>query len=232
MKKIIGILFLIMLFTSAQSQVLITLLLGDKLNSPGMEFGLTGGYNWSTISNMEANKSLSTLNLGFYFDIKMKNQLWLNTGVLVKSKLGTGKLTSNDLEFLGATQYEQEGDYNQSINYFLVPALAKYKFKNHFYVEAGPQFGLGHKSWVEFLEKNDDLDARIREFNKDKINRFDVGFRGGIGYKLLKGTGMNIGLAYYYGFLDVYKERSGTNNQSLFLKVDIPIGRAKKEDKG
>lgn len=232
MKKIIGILFLIILFTNAHSQVLITLLLGDKLNSPGMEFGLTGGYNWSTISNMEANKSLSTLNLGFYFDIKMKNQLWLNTGVLVKSKLGTGKLTSNDLEFLGATQYEQEGDYNQSINYFLVPALAKYKFKNHFYVEAGPQFGLGHKSWVEFLEKNDDLDARIREFNKDKINRFDVGFRGGIGYKLLKGTGMNIGLAYYYGFLDVYKERSGTNNQSLFLKVDIPIGRAKKEDKG
>ena len=70
MKKIIGILFLIILFNNAHSQVLITLLLGDKLNSPGMEFGLTGGYNWSTISNMEANKSLSTFNLGFYFVIK------------------------------------------------------------------------------------------------------------------------------------------------------------------
>lgn len=232
MKKIIGILFLIILFNNAQSQVLITLLLGDKLNSPGMEFGLTGGYNWSTISNMEANKSLSTFNLGFYFDIKMKNQLWLNTGVLVKSKLGTGKLTTADLDFLQATRYESEGDYNQSINYFLVPALAKYKFKNHFYVEAGPQFGLAHKSWIEFIEKNDDVNVRIREYNKDLLNRFDVGIRGGVGYKLLKGTGMNIGLAYYYGFIDVYKDRSGTNNQSLFLKVDIPIGRAKKEDKG
>ena len=232
MKKIIGILFLIMLFTGARSQVLITLLLGDKLNSEGLEFGLTGGYNWSTISNMEANKSLSTFNLGFYFDIRMKNQLWLNTGVLVKSKLGTGKLTDADLDFLGASKYESEGDYNQSINYFLVPVLGKYKFKNHFYIEAGPQFGLAHKSWVEFIEKNDDLDARIREYNRDLLNRIDVGIRGGVGYKLLKGTGMNIGLAYYYGFIDVYKERSGTNNQSLFLKVDIPIGRAKKEDKG
>ena len=76
------------------------------------------------------------------------------------------------------------------------------------------------------------MNVRIREYNKDLLNRFDVGIRGGVGYKLLKGTGMNIGLAYYYGFIDVYKDRSGTNNQSLFLKVDIPIGRAKKEDKG
>ena len=29
---------------------------------------------------------------------------------------------------------------------------------------------------------------------------------------------------YYYGFLDVYKDRSGTKNSSLFLKVNVPIG--------
>ena len=232
MRKILGLFFLLALAGSAHSQVLISLLLGDKLNSEGLEFGLTGGFNWSTISNMEADKSLSTLNLGFYFDIRMKQQFWLHTGVLVKSRLGVAELSTNDLNYLEVSQYESGGDYNQSINYFLVPVLAKYKFKNNFYIELGLQFGLAYKSWVEYIEKNDDVDARIREYNKDQINRIDAGIRGGVGYKLLKGTGMNIGLAYYYGFVDVYKTRSGTNNQSFFLVLDIPIGKSKKPDTG
>ena len=45
----------------------------DKLNSEGLEFGLEGGVNWSNISNLDADKSLSTFNLGFYFDFKLKN---------------------------------------------------------------------------------------------------------------------------------------------------------------
>ncbi|WP_394774213.1 hypothetical protein [Flavobacterium sp.] len=49
MKK--GLLLLIALFcmAPARSQVLISLLFGDKLNSPFLEFGLDGGINLSTI---------------------------------------------------------------------------------------------------------------------------------------------------------------------------------------
>ena len=56
------------------------------------------------------------------------------------------------------------------------------------------------------------------------INRFDMGIAAGAGYRLLKGLGWTIGARYYYGFLDVYKDRSGTNNSALFLKVNAPIG--------
>ena len=56
------------------------------------------------------------------------------------------------------------------------------------------------------------------------MNRFDMGIAAGAGYRLLKGLGWTIGLRYYYGFLDVYKDRSGTRNSSLFLKVNVPIG--------
>ena len=38
-------------------------------------------------------------------------------------------------------------------------------------------------------------------------------------------------MRYYYGFLDVYKDRSGTNNSSLFLKLNVPIGLSE-EKKG
>lgn len=214
---------------NSQSQVLISLLLGDKLNSEGLEFGLEGGYNWSKVSGMETNKSLSTFNLGFYFDIRLKNQWYLYTGVLVKANMGMDKLTANDLVFLQAEVYEQEGDYSQKMNYFLVPILPKYKFKNHFYVEVGPQLGLMYKSWVEFNSDIEGTTATISEYNEDMINKFDAGMMAGLGYTLLKGNGMTMGVKYYYGFIDVYKGRSGTKNSSLFLKLNIPIGAEKKE---
>ncbi len=200
------------------------MLLGDKLNTGKIEFGLDGGLNFATISEMDSDSWTRNLNLGFYFDIRMKEQWYLNTGVLVKSNLGLDDLSDDDLDFLNATRYDAEGEYRQKISYFLVPALAKYKFKNNMYAEIGPQFGLMYDAYIEFNSKIDGNSARIREENKDAINRFDMGLAAGVGYRLLKGMGWTLGARYYYGFLDVYKGRSGSNTNSLFLKINFPIG--------
>ena len=189
-----------------------------------IEFGLDGGLNFATISEMDSDSWTRNLNLGFYFDIRMKEQWYLNTGVLVKSNLGLDDLSEDDLDFLNATRYDSDGEYRQKISYFLVPALAKYKFKNNMYAEIGPQFGLMYDAYIEFNSKIDGNSARIREENKDAINRFDMGLAAGVGYRLLKGMGWTLGARYYYGFLDVYKGRSGSNSSSLFLKVNFPIG--------
>lgn len=209
---------------SMQSQVLIALLLGDKLNTGKIEFGLDGGLNYATIGGMESNTWTRNFNLGFYFDIRMKEQWFLNTGVLVKSNFGLDDLSEADLEFLNATTYDTEGEYRQRISYFMVPALAKYKFDNNIYVEIGPQFGLMYDAYIEFTSDIDGNSARIREKNKDAIHRFDMGMSAGAGYRLLKGMGWTLGVRYYYGFLNVYKDRSGTNVNSLFLKLNVPIG--------
>ena len=85
-----GLLFLVSI---ARTQVLISILLGDKLNTGKIEFGLEGGANWSTIKNLDGAKSLTGFNLGFYFDFKLKNPSWmLNTGVIVKSNMGADEL--------------------------------------------------------------------------------------------------------------------------------------------
>lgn len=223
-KKIITTSIFLLLSYFSYAQVLIALLLGDKLNNGTMEFGLDGGINYSHISNMDSNKRLNTLNLGFYFDIRLKNQWFLHTGVLVKSNLGLKDLTEDDLDFLGTQTYETEGNYRQKLNYFLVPALAKYKFDNHMYAEIGPQFGLRYKAWVEFNSEEDGISSRIKEDNKDMTNPLDAGLALGAGYRFLDGFGWTIGVRYYQGFANVYKDRSGTRNSSLFLKVNIPIG--------
>jgi len=223
------LLFLILIGYTVQSQILISLLLGDKLNSDGLEFGLEGGLNWSNISGLDAKKSLGTFNLGFYFDIRIKHQWNFYTGVLVKSNLGVDRLSDNDLLFLKTTTYPETGDYCQKISYFLVPTLIKYQFKNRIYLEAGPQFGLMYNAWVEFNSDIDGREIRTRQSDKNMINRIEAGIMGGFGYKLKQKLGMSLGIKYYYGLTNVYKKVSDTKNSSIFVKLTVPIGAGKKE---
>jgi hypothetical protein len=107
----------------------------------------------------------------------------------------------------------------------MVPALIKYNFKNHIYVEAGPQFGLRFKGYVQYDYDSNGLEGRTRDNNKDMLQKLDAGVTGGIGYKFFKGYGWTVGAKYYYGFVDAYKNIPGTKSSSINLKVNIPIGK-------
>ena len=74
MKRILFLLIFLgtMAAQQANGQILITLLLGDKLNSEGLEFGLEGGVNGSNLNGLETRNPLVNFNLGFYFDILIK----------------------------------------------------------------------------------------------------------------------------------------------------------------
>ncbi len=227
MKKYFIIFSFLLIGLTSPSQVLISLLLGDKLNSDKLEFGLEGGMNWSNTTGFESNNYARFFNLGFYFDIQMKNQWRFYTGVLVKSNVGLDKLTEKDLIVLGATTWDSIGDYKQVINEFMIPALIRYNFKNYLYVEAGPQFGLRYKGFIEYNSEIDDIEAETRENNKDMLQKLDAGIAAGIGYKLFKGEGWTVGAKYYYGFVVAYKNIPGTKSSSINLKVNLPIGKNK-----
>jgi len=236
-RKLLVLIALVFAGYQVQSQVLITILFGDKLNSPNLEFGLEGGYNWSQISGLETGTPLGTFNLGFYFDFRIKKNFYFYTGVLVKSNMGSGGLTNNDLNLLGSQIYEDTnsavfaGKYSQRLNYFLVPLLAKYRWNSDIYVEGGIQTGWMYKSWVEFNADVDGKDAIIKDYNRQNINKIDVGGLVGVGYKFKSGPGWSVGVKYYYGFVDVYKNVSNTKNSSLFVKMNIPIGVGKTQEK-
>lgn len=214
----------------ANSQVLISIILGDKLNSDGLEFGLDGGLNFSTISGLETSSVATNFHLGFYFDIRVKNQWSINTGVLVKSSQGANKLSKNDVLELypELNMFVDSGSYAQSLGYFNVPIMVKYKFKNNFFMELGPQVSLLINARMGYKHEFDGIEIQSSIDNRNAFNRIDAGMVSGIGYKLRNGTGMNIGLKYYHGMVDISKT-SNLNNQNrvLFLKVDIPIGKDK-----
>ncbi len=211
----------------AQSQVLISLLLGDKLNSDNLEFGLEGGLNLTNINSFENTTELGNFNLGFYFDIRMKNQFSFYTGVQVKSNFGMRNLSESDLEFLDAHIYPVDGKYKQKISAFMVPLLAKYNFNNHMYVEMGPQLGLVYKGWVQFYSNIDNVETFVKDYNDELLNWLNAGLAIGAGYRLMKGEGWTVGIRYYQGLTNVFKGRSGSLHHSLHFKVNVPIGTGK-----
>ncbi len=218
---------------ASHSQVLISILLGDKLNSGKIEFGLEGGYNWSTIKNLEGAKSLGTFNLGFYFDFKLKHPSWmLNTGVIVKSAMGANELPVYPLGNSDLDSAFKGGNVSRKINYFNVPIMMKYTFSNHIYLKAGVQLGLGYKAFDEFKKSVlEDDDLKYKLAIKKQFHPIDAGLAFGLGYRLMKGNGMNIGVQYYYGLLDITVDDSSPaqSNRVLYLTAGIPIGKGKKK---
>jgi len=226
------ILFLaILVFNTAQSQVLISLLFGDKLNSGKVEFGLDGGLNLSTQSGLNQRKNLSSLNLGFYFDIKLNDSpKWMiHTGVIVKSNMGASHLPVYPLSEPDLDNALAGGAVERKLSYFNVPVLIKYKLSDQFYVEAGPQLGLLYKAYDEFSNTILGEELTYRNEIRDYFHRLDAGLMAGFGYRLMKGNGMNFGVRYYYGLVDVVIDDTGdpVANRSFYLAVGIPIGVGK-----
>lgn len=230
MKK--GLLLLIVFFsiTSARSQVLISLIFGDKLNSPFLEFGLEGGVNFSDISGLESSGTNAGFNLGFYFDIRSKqNPAWMiNTGVIVKSPMGAHSIPVYSLNDVNLDNTFAGGSVNREIRYFNVPILIKYQFKNRIYLKTGPQFGLLAKAFDEFKQEVDKDDVIYKKNIRDQIRVIDAGVAFGAGYHMNVGNGLNVTVQYYYGLVPVMKgDGPNVYNRSLYLTAGIPIGKGK-----
>jgi len=219
---------------TAKSQVLISLLLGDKLNTGKIEFGLDGGVNWLTMSNTPKAKYLFDWNLGFYFDFRMKNpHLFIHTGVLVKSKMGARDLDPYSLDNANLDTVFAGGTVDRKINYFNVPVMLRYRFNNFIHLEGGVQLGLRYTGFDVFkqeIEKKDDL--TFMNDVADDFTRIDAGALAGVGYRFKKGEGMILAVRYYYGFVDADRVEPGNQNYSaIYITGAIPIGKGKAEKK-
>ena len=215
--------------TASNAQVLISLIFGDELNTGNIEFGLDGGLNWTNINGIDQADYLMGWNLGFYFDIKLSDLWMLNTGVVVKGNMGAEDIavySLNDPEL--DNLFSNGGSVTRKLNYFSVPIMIKYKFENNIYVKAGVQLGLmynGYDTFIKSVNEEDDLQHEVNI--KDQYHPLDAGLAFGLGYRLMGGNGMNIGLQYYYGLIDVRIDDSSASelNQAIYLNVGIPIGK-------
>jgi len=244
-RKIAIIILIIITSTQlAQGQVLLSLLFGDKLNSGKVEFGLNAGFNRSNIRGINGTKGQNYGVLGFYFDIhlKEKSPWYIATGVYVKSNAGGTNIALNDPgnRPINDSVYNgfvvANGHVEKKFNTFYVPINIRYMTKYRLFVEAGAQVGLVFKSHdiytAEVSEHTLYYDAEEKIRNNGLYKWFDGGVNGGIGYVSKSELGWKIGVWYYLGLTNFYRNDlniPAAYNNSFYVLATIPIGKKKAE---
>lgn len=184
--------------------------------------------NWSSQPGLSKSELDRNWHLGFYFDIKLDTaDLMLHTGVIVKSSMGVAGQPVYSLGDANLDETFRDGSVTTRLEYFNVPVMLKYRVLKQFYVEGGILLGLLHGATDEFIASGpDDAEVTLVRRVGTTYHPLDAGLMAGIGYRMMSGDGINIGVRFYQGLIDVLIDDAGPAryNQSLYLAVGIPIG--------
>jgi hypothetical protein len=151
----------------------------------------------------------------------------INTGVIVKSPLGAKGIPVYSLNDPDLDNAFEGGSVSTKLRYFNVPLMMKYQFKNRLYAKGGIQLGLMNKAFDEFSNSvKEDDDLEYKQKTKKLYHPLDAGLAFGVGYRLMKGNGINIGLQYYMGLVDILVDDNGPSqfNRAFYINAGIPIG--------
>jgi hypothetical protein len=234
MKKLFLILVIIISgFTQARGQVLISIIFGDKLNGPNLEFGLNAGANLSTLSNVENAKYKSDFGIGMYFTWKFHENWQLQPELFFRFPGGARKLPPYDIYNPVLDSLIENSQVIRKSNYFSIPIHIKYRIWKELRISFAPQISYMTKNNDFFMHSMEDDDLIYHRESRKHLNRWDFGLSAGLSYKLKQGKGVNLEARYYYGFADSDNKIPGESlkNRSICLYVGIPIGAVKEEEK-
>ncbi len=230
--KAIVLLVILFLTVSVKSQILISILFGDKLNSEKVEFGLNGGLNQSYLKGAPEAQPLNSFNLGFYFHFLLKNSSYISTGLQVKSNMGASGMPPYLMGNAAFDTLFKDGTVTTKINYFYLPVMYQHRFYKYVIVEAGFMAGLRTKVTETFLYEGFEGEVSFKQDIRNDYTHLDAGLFGGIGFKTSKHPkSMSIGVNFYQGLVDVYKSPDYKYiNSSVYLYAKVPIGVVSKDE--
>jgi hypothetical protein len=233
MKKLF-ILFLLAAYCKpANSQILIAVLFGDKLNSGKLEFGLAVSPNVTNLTNSESEYRVS-LNLGLFFNIWPANKFSIHAEMIPKGSFGGKNIKPYSLGNDSLNHFFEGGSVERIIRTMNLAILARYSFSKHFFVDAGIQPDLLLKKAKDiFTATFNDNELQYTQLLEDRFTRLDFQLAGGLFYRFKPKTGsMGMGIRYVHGLIDIDKLAAGVQvNTAWQINVTIPIGSVPKEKK-
>ena len=210
------------------SQILLSLLFGDKLNSDGLSFGIHGDYSFNKMSNMAGDKSLRSLNLGLFFTWHFSDQWHLNLEMLPKYKRGMRNLPVYAVESDSLNTLFTEGHIDRRIKYLTLPVTGQYMLSNGLFAELGPQLSFRLKARDLLSTSLEDGTLSLEKNIDDQIHRWDIGWLAGLGYRFTKSKLIAVGVRYQGGFSDVEKSIAGKQqHQQWGVYCNLPMGKTK-----
>lgn len=132
-------------------------------NAQETKFGVKGGLNIASLTNLSYTKSLVGFNIGGFAEIKLNEKFAIQPELLYS---GQGA------KYIDGTK--------SNLNYVNVPIMAKYFITEELNIEAGPQVGFLMSA------KEDGTDI------KDLVKSTDFGVNLGAGYDITKNIGLNL----------------------------------------
>ena len=226
MKKTgILIIFLILLsVSSANSQVLIGLLFGDKLNSPKTEFGLNGIYNTNTLSDISDPKNYRSYGFGLYLDYKISDKWIFSPSLFFKSPKGVRNFNKEE-SFSGylADSVFTNANTIRKMNYVEIPILIRYQFSPRIGLAVG--FDMGFLTSVADIISYNEYDGTFtyKKDVRDQFNSINFEAIAGLHYHFKGDPGAQIRLNYLYGLTNVYKEETGREGYTRTIQIGVMI---------
>jgi hypothetical protein len=181
MKKTIFFIAALFLIISAKSQ--------------GVQFGVKGGLNASSLNSSPTNEDMQTkigFNVGLLGHIHTANESWAIQPELYYSAEGAKSKANNDV--------------STNLGFINIPVLAQYMFDNGFRLEAGPQLDL----LMSAKNKNNNTSTDI----KDALNTAGFSIPVGVGY--LTRTGLGFDARYNFGMSNIYKNATAKVKSNVF----------------
>jgi len=213
---------------NANSQVLMSLIFGDDLNSEKNLFGLHMNESTHHLSNYQPGKDLRSFSIGLFFSHRVNEKWMWNLEMLAKYKRGMKGLPFYDLGDEELNNLFQGSTATKSIKYLSVPFTIRYYTNEKFFLELGPQISMRMKAWDIFEVNEGSNKLEYKHDIRDEINRFDIGYVAGIGVMVGKEHINAVGIRHHQGFTDVIKDTSGNQHHSQWaIYANLPVGRGK-----
>jgi hypothetical protein len=232
MKKLFFLLVLTGYAYAGQSQIIIALLFGEKLNSGKLEFGLVVSPAFTNLTNT-GGEYRSALNLGMFFNVRPDKKFFLHVELTPKASIGAKNITPYSLGNDSIDRFFVDGSVERILKTMGMTVLGRYAISKKFFVDAGFQPDLLFKERDIFTSTYKDNELQYTQKLEDKFTRIDFQFATGLFYKFKADRGsMGMGIRYVHGLTDIDKVLEGTQvNTGWQFNVTIPIGAVPKEKK-
>ncbi len=219
---------------TANSQALIALVFGKKLETDRLKLGLFIGEQGSMITgaNTTAFRPNLSFAVGAYTDIKIgKTDKWLLQNYLVfKSPKGASGLDVDSEALTTDPQILANMDMiERDITYFQITPVMRYCFNRTWSLGAGPYMGFKMAGNDIYSAEEDDGNLSYKMKMKEKFTTVDFGFAFDVQCRLMKGNGLQLNLRYEQGVVNIYRSDTGLKGRSMAFHIGlgIPITRAK-----
>lgn len=211
-------------------QALLIILFGDKLATEKFQMGVNFAITASDVTGIDDTSFRRSWAFGAFGEIKLNDTWSLQPEFTIKTPGGAKDIPSGatgnsaiDSVFTSQSVIFETGSIT-------LPFILKFK-RGHFGIGVGPQVGylVSAKNRFEGRTGNEG-DLTFERDAKDGLNRWDAGVTGLVEYYFKperKMQTLRLGLKYYLGLTDIFKDNSGdkVGNSVLLFTVGIPVGK-------